>query len=308
MSDRLSALLQRFELHARVFHSGALCGITDFDGGAGIGHLHLLRRGPLGVTDTLGRHRVVSEPSVLFFPRAGAYRLDGGEGEGADVVCASIDFGAGDENPLLLGLPALLSVPLAQLPGLDLAQQLLFGEAQAGRCGHGAVVDRLTEVLVIQLLRHAMAHQLVDGGVMAGLADPRLAKAISALHADPARPWTLEVMAEQAGMSRARFAAHFTRTVGVPPGEYLTGWRLGLARSLLRQGLPVKQVAADVGYVSPGAFGRVFLQRLGMTPSQWQLRASPRPGQTGPAARGRARQHLHGSPASAPSLAIKPLG
>ena len=270
MSDRLSALLQRFDLHARVFHSGALCGVADFDGAAGVGHLHLVRRGPLGVTDTLGRHSVVSEPSVLFFPRAGAHRLNGGQREGADVVCASIDFGAGDENPLLRGLPALLSVPLAQLPGLDLAQQLLFSEAQAHRCGHGAVVDRLTEVLVIQLLRHAMAHQLVDGGVMAGLADTRLAKAISALHAEPARAWNLDALAGLAGMSRARFAAHFTRTVGVPPGDYLTGWSLGLARSLLRKGLPVKQVAAEVGYASPGAFGRVFLQRIGATPTQWQ--------------------------------------
>ena len=270
MSARLSTLLQRFELHARVFHSGALCGVADFDGAAGVGHLHLVRRGPLGVTDTLGRHSVVSEPSVLFFPRAGAHRLNGGQREGADVVCASIDFGAGDENPLLRGLPALLSVPLAQLPGLDLAQQLLFSEAQAHRCGHGAVVDRLTEVLVIQLLRHAMAHQLVDGGVMAGLADTRLAKAISALHAEPALAWNLDALAGLAGMSRARFAAHFTRTVGVPPGDYLTGWRLGLARSLLRKGLPVKQVAAEVGYASPGAFGRVFLQRIGATPTQWQ--------------------------------------
>lgn len=270
MSDRLSTLLQHFELRARVFYSGALCGIADFDGGAGIGHLHLVRRGPLGVTDSLGRHSVVSEPSVLFFPRAGAHRLDGGEREGADVVCASIDFGAGDENPLLRGLPALLSVALADLPGLDLAQQLLFSEAQASRCGHGAVVDRLTEVLVIQLLRHALAYQLVDGGVMAGLADPRLAKTISALHADPARTWNLDAMAGLAGMSRARFAAHFTRTVGIPPGDYLTGWRLGLARTLLRKGLAVKQVAAEVGYASPGAFGRIFLQRIGSTPTHWQ--------------------------------------
>jgi len=270
MPDRLSALLQRFDLRARVVHSGALCGPADFDGNAGVGHLHLVRRGPLRVTDPQGRRSTVKEPSVLFIPRPGAHRLDGGNDPGADVVCASIDFGAGDENPLLRGLPALLSVPLAQLPGLDLAQQLLFSEAQAGRCGHDAVVDRLTEVLVIQLLRHAMAHRLVDGGVMAGLADARLAKAISALHAQPARGWNLDSMAALAGMSRARFAAHFARTVGVPPGDYLTGWRLGLARSLLRKGLPVKQVAAEVGYASPGAFGRAFLQRVGATPTHWQ--------------------------------------
>lgn len=270
MSDRLSALLQRFELHARVVRSGALCGSADFDASAGVGHLHLVRRGPLLLTDPQGRRSTVDEPSVLFIPRPGAHRLDGGDSPGADVVCASIDFGGGDENPLLRGLPAFLCVPLAQLPGLDLAQQLLFSEAQDSRCGHDAVVDRLTEVLVIQLLRHAIAHRLVDGGVMAGLADVRLAKAIIALHAKPAQAWNLDGMAALAGMSRARFSAHFTRTVGVPPGDYLTGWRLGLARTLLRRGLPVKQVAADVGYASPSAFGRVFLQRVGATPTDWQ--------------------------------------
>ncbi len=270
MSDRLSALLQRFELRARVLHTGALRGPAHFDGSAGVGHLHLVRRGPLRVTDPQGRRSSVKEPSVLFIPRPGAHRLDGGNGPGSDLVCAAIDFGLGDENPLLRGLPALLCVPLAQLPGLDLVQQLLFSEAQASRCGHAAVVDRLTEVLVIQLLRHAIAHRLVDGGVMAGLADTRLAKAISALHAHPAQAWNLDSMAALAGMSRARFAAHFTRTVGLPPGDYLTGWRLGLARTLLRKGLPVKQVAADVGYASPGGFGRVFLQRVGATPTHWQ--------------------------------------
>ncbi len=276
MADRLSALLQRFELHARVVHRGALCGRVAFDGSAGLGHLHLLRSGRLGVTDPLGLHSIVTEPSMLFFPRAGPHQLDGSvysDGESApdaEVVSASIDFGAGDENPLLLGLPALLCVPLERLPGLDLAQQLLFSEAQDSRCGHGAVVDRLAEVLVIQLLRHAIAHRLVDGGVMAGLADAKLAKAITALHAHPAQAWNLEGMAALAGMSRARFAAQFTRTVGMPPGDYLTGWRLGLARALLRKGLPVKQVAAAVGYASPGAFGRVFLQRVGATPTRWQ--------------------------------------
>ena len=115
----------------------------------------------------------------------------------------------------------------------------------------------------MQVLRYAIEQRLVDGGLMAGLSDPRLHKALSAVHADPARPWTLEAMAAAAGMSRARFAAHFALRVGVPPGEYLTGWRLGLARSMLRRGLPVKQVAVEVGYANASAFGRVFAQRLG---------------------------------------------
>ncbi len=272
MSDRLSALLQRFELRARVFHGGALCGVTRFDGGQGVGHLHLLRHGTLGVTDGQGHRTVLDEPSVLFFPRPSPHRLDADETQGAELVCALVEFGIGDENPLLRALPTSLQVPLTRLPGLDLTQQLLFGEAFRQRCGHDAVVNRLAEVLLIQVLRYAIEQRLVDGGLMAGLADPRLHKALSAVHAEPARAWTLESMAAEAGMSRARFAAHFAQLVGTPPGEYLIGWRLGLARAMLRRGLPVKQVAAEVGYANASALGRIFSQRLGSSPTVWQLR------------------------------------
>lgn len=270
MSDRLSALLQRFELHSELVLNGVLHHELDIEPHGGGGHLHLLRRGPLRLTGPQPHRRLVTEPSLLYLPRPSPHRVAAASADGAEIVSAAVHFGAGDENPLLQSLPALLCVPMARLPGLELAQQLLFAEAMAGRCGHEAVVGRLVEVLMIQLLRHAMAERVVDAGVMAGLSDTRLAKAISALHAEPARAWTLEAMASVAGMSRARFAAHFVRTVGVPPGDYLTGWRLGLARRLLRRGLTVKQVAAEVGYTSPGAFGRVFLQRLGCTPRAWQ--------------------------------------
>lgn len=269
MADRLSALLDRFQLRARVFHAGPLCGISSFEERNATGHVHLLRQGALRLTDAQGRHTVVAEPSVLLFPRAATHRLEACDPQGAELVCASVDFGAGDENPLLRALPASLVVPLARLRGLDLTQQLLFAEALNRRCGHEAVVDRLTEVLLVQLLRYAIEQQLVDGGLMAGLADPRLHRALAAVHADPGRAWTLASMAAEAGMSRARFAAHFLRCVGVPPGEYLTMWRLGLARSLLRRGLSLKQVAGDVGYANASAFGRVFARRLGSSPGAW---------------------------------------
>jgi transcriptional regulator GlxA family with amidase domain len=93
------------------------------------------------------------------------------------------------------------------------------------------------------------------------LADPRLHRVLAAMHTEPAQAWTLSSMVAVAGMSRARFAAHFTSRVCVPPGEYLTGWRLGLARALLRRSLPVKQVAADAG--------RVIARRFGSSPGAW---------------------------------------
>lgn len=203
MPDRLSALLQRFELRAQVFHGGPLCGAASFGDHLGTGHVHLLRQGSLDVTDELGSSARVEEPSVLFYPRPIAHRLQARDATGAELVCASVAFGTGDENPLLRALPASLVVPLARLPGLELTQQLLFAEAFRKRCGHDAVVNRLTEVLLIQVLRYAIEQRLVDGGLMAGLADPRLHKALAAVHAEPSRAWTLASMAAQAGMSRA---------------------------------------------------------------------------------------------------------
>jgi AraC-like DNA-binding protein len=85
----------------------------------------------------------------------------------------------------------------------------------------------------------------------------------------PARAWTLEVLAARAGMSRARFAVHFVRVVGQPAGEYLMAWRIGIAQQLLLRGRPVKVVAGEVGYGTPGALTRAFTQQLGMTPSAW---------------------------------------
>lgn len=107
--------------------------------------------------------------------------------DGAELVCASVDFGLGDSNPLLRALPTCLVVPLERLAGLKLTQQLLFEEAFRPRCGHDAVVNRLTEVLLIQVLRYAIEHRLVDGGLMAGLGDQNLHKALVAMHETPAR-------------------------------------------------------------------------------------------------------------------------
>jgi AraC-like DNA-binding protein len=270
--DRLSALLARFELRASVFHAGTLCGASRLDAAPGAGHLHLLGQGRLRVSESPRRRQVLAEPGVVFIPRPLAHRLDAPEPAGAELVCATVRFGLGDENPLLRALPACLVLPLGRLPALGPAHALLLTEAERRRCGHEALLGRLAEVLLIQLLRHAIEQRVVDRGLLAGLADARLHKALAAVHAEPARAWTLDTMAAQAGMSRARFAARFAEHVGMPPGEYLTGWRMGLARKLLRRGLPVKQVAAEVGYASASALGRVFARREGHSPMAWQRR------------------------------------
>jgi AraC-like DNA-binding protein len=109
--------------------------------------------------------------------------------------------------------------------------------------------------------------------VLAGLTDPRLARALTALHEAPHKPWKLEDLAGLAGMSRTRFAEHFRMLVGQTPIEYLTVWRMTIARQLLRKGKPVKSVAAQVGYESAAAFSRVYSRMTGHPP-----RATPSSG------------------------------
>jgi AraC-like DNA-binding protein len=268
--DRLSGLLQRFVLRAQTLHTGPLRALASYGHQGQGGCLHLLRRGTVVLRH--GEHgalQPITEPSLLYFPRTQPHWLEPQGPVPAELISVAVDLGSCDDNPLLRALPAVLLHPLAQLPQLAPALDLMSAESAAARCGHGAVLDRVAEALVIQLLRFAIEQRLVDSGLLCGLSDPRLVRVLAAVHAAPDQPWTLPRMASLAHMSRARFAEHFARVMGEPPGDYLTGWRMGLARTLLAQGMPLKKVASEVGYASGSAFTRAFSRRTGCSPTQW---------------------------------------
>ena len=269
MGDRLVSLLRWFELRARVFQSGPLCRTATFDAADGLGYIHVLRTGGMRI-ETAGRAPVrVTRPSLLFYMTPTSHRLLPDAG-GADTVCASFEFGAGLRNPLVAALPDALLIGLEDLPAISATLDLLFAEAFDDHCGRQSIVDRLCEVLIIQLLRQLMDQGRIETGLLAGLADPRLAKAINAMHADPGRAWTLQELAAIATMSRARFAARFRDTLGITPMAYLADWRLSVAQSLLRRGRSV-QVAADaVGYRSASALSRAFAAQTGLSPTAWR--------------------------------------
>jgi AraC-like DNA-binding protein len=109
----------------------------------------------------------------------------------------------------------------------------------------------------------------VSAGLLAGLADARLARSLVAVHESPGEPWSLARMAAQAGMSRSAFAARFRAVVGDTPAEYLALWRLGIAQAHLRAGRPVKAIAGELGYANASALSRLFKQKLGASPRQW---------------------------------------
>jgi AraC-like DNA-binding protein len=267
--DLLATLLNHFSLRAGVFYTGNICGVHDFQGDTLRGHIHLIRQGPVQVIGVQTESIVITQPTLLFLPRPNQHRLVADERLGADVVCGTVQFGGVGRNPITDSLPDVVMVELACLTGIEALLGLMFDEAFSESAGRQAVLDRLCEVLMIRLLRHCMAQGLTQGVALAGLADPRLAKTLAALHDDPAAGWTLPRMAAQAGMSRARFAVRFREITGVTPADYLASWRVMAAQGLLKQGRPLKHVAGDVGYASASALARAFVRKLGCSPSEW---------------------------------------
>ncbi|MVV50836.1 AraC family transcriptional regulator [Pseudomonas sp. PB120] len=275
--DRLSTLLAHFGVSAGTFHSGAFCGTTGFDGHQDCGHLHLLQGGELGLKLADEREIQLTKPTLMFFPRPYRHRLFASDAFETQLVCASLTFDGGAGNALAAALPDYLVLELDELPMMAGTLEWLFNEAFAGTCGREAMMDRLFELLVIQLLRHILSNREQSPGMMAGLADSRLARSLSLMHDEPAKAWTVAELSAAANMSRASFAEHFRLVVGQTPVDYLVSWRISLAQKRLREGRPIALIADEVGYESPSALARAFRRKTGLSPREWTRSAQKSP-------------------------------
>jgi AraC-like DNA-binding protein len=267
--DQLAPLLGQISLSARVFFSGELCQMAKFDDSELAGHLHVVKSGKVSVRMRNAEVALIDRPSVLFFSRPCDHALVPQDAEGFELLCASIDLGVKVRSPLAMALPEFLVVPTAPVGPIAPTLNLLFGEAFGSAFGRQAALDRLAEYFLIQMLRHVIANGILKDGIFAALADQRLARAVNAMHDQPAHQWTLDELADLSGMSRARFAVNFRETVGMTPLDYLTDWRMSVAQNLIKQGRPIKSVAMAVGYQSQAALTRVFSRRIGCSPTDW---------------------------------------
>lgn len=275
MVDRLAALLTHFSVGARTFQTGPLCGINSVEGHDPYGQLHLIREGAVEVRHGKKVALRITQPSLLLYPRPMTHRFITDSKRGADFVCANLSFEGGTANPIAAALPPFVCLPLAQLHGSEAVLQLLFAEAQAQNCGRQAMLDRLFEVVLIQILRQLMEQDQTKAGMLAGLAHHRLRRTLAAMHESPERDWSLEALAEVAGMSRSVFANSFRDVVGVTPGNYLQRWRVGLAQKSLLHGRSLKLIAQDVGYGSEAALSRAFKAHSGQSPREWRKAQQP---------------------------------
>lgn len=273
MRDRLAALFAHFAVAARTFHAGALCGVNSLDAEDGRGQLHLVRKGWIEVFNGSSDPVRITEPSLLLYPRPLARRFLTDPAEGAELVCADLQFEGGSAHPLLAALPGFVCLPLGRLPDSDPVLTLLFSEAFGEKCGRQKLLDSLFEVLLVQILRELMEQGAISSGMLAGMAHPKLRGALIAMHEKPATPWSLEDLAEISGMSRTVLANTFRDVVGSTPGHYLLAWRMGLVQKYLKRGLPMRHIADQVGYADEAALSRAFKAFSGSSPREWKKRA-----------------------------------
>jgi AraC-like DNA-binding protein len=208
----------------------------------------------------VGRRLAVGDPgepvAAAFF--CGAYRFEGD-------LCES----------LLQALPDTLHLRPAAGSTLRATMDLLAGEMLRDDPGQQALLDRLLDVALVQILReHFSTTAATAPGWFRASGDARIAPALQALHSNPGRQWTVAELAEHALLSRSAFARQFTELLGVPPLTYLNDWRMALARERLRDSdARLASIGAALGYASEFSFAAAFKRHHGTAPGRWRREA-----------------------------------
>jgi AraC-like DNA-binding protein len=232
------------------------------------GHAHVLSTAPgmRGVQD-VERYRAPNEVELPVSISTGD-----GSSESTRFVCGFLGCDARPYNPLLSSLPHVFKVSDQADSPLGAYVQIALAESKKPRIGSESVLGRLSELMFVDVIRRYLETLPADRlDWLAGLRDPHIGRALTEIHRDPARHWTLEVLAHTVAMSRSAFAEHFTKFVGTPPMQYLTSWRMQIAANqLLSTTDSVMVVANRIGYDSEAAFSRAFKKVVGAPPSEWR--------------------------------------
>ena len=230
------------------------------------------------IMDAPGReHRPIGLLTSVDERGMGHLTIDGG-GPSTSLICGTLAFDSGDAHPVFSLLPPMLHVRDHDGRMSDIVETLIAmiaGEVDQPTPGSEIVVARLTDVLVVYLLR-AYIEDLdpSERGWLAALRDPALREAIGQIHRRPDHSWTAEELAEAARMSRSAFFKRFREVVGETPAEYATRWRIHLAAKLLRQGdYSVAAAGREVGYGTEAAFSNAFLRVMGQRPGAYRKAA-----------------------------------
>ncbi|MEW6153575.1 MAG: AraC family transcriptional regulator [Actinomycetota bacterium] len=255
------------------------------------GQRHPLERGdvvvmPYGDTHSIGSYEDAEPVPIASLLPAPPWKefpyIDyGGDGDYTLVVCGYLQGDALLFDPVLRALPPLFVVRPPAGPAATWLSASVEYALMASQSGQPSahMNQRLPELLFTEVLRLYLESGEADlTGWLAALRDPVVGPALTLLHGDPAREWTVKDLASAVAASRTVLVERFGALLGRPPIRYLTEWRLSMAAGLLRTTqLGVGEIGARVGYRSEEAFSRAFKRELGKAPAHWRAETRPLP-------------------------------
>jgi len=280
--DALSDILKSTHLNAKVFLHSSFCGswAVDTSGSQqatfhvvarGACWLHLpdvsdpepLRAGDLVVFPHDARHVISNSPTPPG-PEVPLNQPAGNDavGASASLICGYFHFGENRWNPLLDAMPSFLVIRnevTSDTGHMNSLINFMIYETETNKEGSDVVIDRLSDILFIHVVRTYINQYQPDKGIIAALADKKISKSLTAFHQEPGVKWSVERLAEHAGMSRSSFADHFHNITEQTPMQYITQWRMQKAHDLLTSTqLSTLHIAEQSGYQSEAAFSKVF--------------------------------------------------
>ncbi|MBI3898733.1 MAG: AraC family transcriptional regulator [Gammaproteobacteria bacterium] len=280
--DLLSNILRVFRVNAAVVQRGQCQGQSMLKVPvAGRAVFHMVSHGRCHLhIENQQTPIVLGCGDVMLMPRdLPHYFKDAGDGAGAGIVCAYFQFERGMRNPILDALPdgVLLQRGQDRAQALTSLLELLLEEAAADRPGSEAVLGRLSDAVFIYMIRHHLATNPQQTGMLAALQDRYLGEALRRLHEAPQSRWTVDTLAADVGLSRSALAKRFQEIMGETPMDYLMRWRMQLAYSWLREeDAALLDVAQRCGYQSESAFAKTFKRHFGFGPGQARRGRAPK--------------------------------
>jgi AraC-like DNA-binding protein len=280
----LADLLKLMQLEVSVYHNAKVCGdwqINEHEIGQTCFHMATESGFKLNIPDDgdyiLGSGDLVIFPHEMPHSMKPSPALNGpqqhvaysSELKGVGMLCGKVDFKHQASLQLLSALPHMLIVKNDEsTPWLNHLLQLIQDESYKDENTTQVILDKLSELLFTYALRHYIQHNNNNVGMLALYADNKLNNAISAIHANPKKQWTLEQLAQISMLSRTGFSEIFKAVSGWTPMHYLTWWRMQLAWSLLQSGTSVALTADKIGYKSEAAFSRAFKKQFNISAGQ----------------------------------------
>ncbi|HSC46625.1 MAG TPA: AraC family transcriptional regulator [Gammaproteobacteria bacterium] len=292
--DLLSNVLHSFRVAAHICRKGSFCGKWALDSTGFSGSIfHLIGRGAAWLhTDELETPIALRGGDLVMLPHGKWHQItgtpqrekrptltpEGASGPLTTVLCGLVTSTAGAFDPIIRVLPDILVVHAedqgtsAQLHALA---RMMMSEYESGGTGGQAVLERLAEIMYVMIIRHYMQSQPQQRGLLAAIADPRLAGVLGAIHQDPGHDWQVQELADLAGMSRTAFAQKFSAMLELTPMQYVTHWRMHLAKDLLSDRRnTVTKIAEQLGYQTEAAFRRAFKRVSGSAPGKIRKQAT----------------------------------